>query len=103
MTKAELLAAARGKPLPFEFSGFACFLLPLPWGEMKDVQGKHKEGDDATAEAMTFEFVARAVCDESGARLLDPSDVPQLPLSTIRALSEEIARRSGVGADSGKA
>jgi hypothetical protein len=96
MTKHDLLAAARGKPVPFEFAGFACFLLPVPWGEMKQFQLRHKEGDAETAEAVTFELIAAAVCDEGGNRLLEAADCPKLPLSTINALTNEIARRSGV-------
>lgn len=96
MTKEELLRAARGKPSPFEFGGVTYLLLPLPWGEFKELQGAYKGADADAAELLTFEVVARAVCDESGARLLDAADVAHLPLSAINAVFHEVARRSGI-------
>jgi hypothetical protein len=105
MTKAELLAAARGKPLPFEFAGFTCHLLPIAWGELKSLRANHERGNAEKAEAFTYEVIARAVCNETGEILLTAADCEQFPLATLDALFNEIARRSGVSkaAEPGKA
>lgn len=97
MTKTELLAAARGKPEPFECGGVTFHLLPIPFGELKRLQSSHEAGNKDTAEAFTYTLIARAVCDECGALLLDPADCESLPLPTIEALFNEVARRSGIG------
>lgn len=105
MTKDELFAAARGRPAPFEYEGFRCYLLPVAWGDLRALQSRHKDGDGADDERLTLEVVAQAVCDEEGGAILEPDDCLRFPLPLLKALFEEVARRSGVapeGDDAGK-
>jgi hypothetical protein len=104
MTKADLLAAITGRPQPFDLNGVTFHLLPIPWGELKALRERHEQGSAETGEALTYDAIARSVCDPAGTKLFVPADCELLPLSTINALFAEIARRSGAGdRDTGKA
>lgn len=97
MTADDVIAGARGKPVPFEFGGFTYLLRPLTRSEMLGVF-EVKDGY-ATQAAL----LALAVCDESGVPVLSESDVPELPNAAIDAVAREILRRNGVDLDGGKA
>lgn len=98
MTKADVLAGARGRPVPFEFDGFRCLLRPLSFGERQELfQWSRDHGEEpGSGLALQAKVVAMAVCDEAGNRLLDESDLVGFAVPIAEAVATEVARRNGV-------
>ncbi|MES2208583.1 MAG: hypothetical protein V4515_00105 [Chloroflexota bacterium] len=107
MRKADLIAGVNGKPTPFEVEGFAVHLRPLTAADRLDLFRWHKEhkGEPTAANDLQHKLIALAVVDpESGDRLLSEKEAADLAAVAVDAISEEVARRNGMGNDdAGKA
>lgn len=89
MTKADVLAGARGKPTVFEFEEFKCLLRPLTFGERRklfDMPGLEVEQS----------LFLWAVSDGAGNRLLAEDDLADFALPVFNAVVSEVARRNGL-------
>lgn len=98
MTKSDVIAGARGKPVLFEFEGFRCLLRPLSFGERSDLfawSRAHGEEPGSGLELQT-KVALLGVCDEKGAPLLEAADLREFDGRVVEAISSEVARRNGV-------
>ena len=105
MTKADVLAGCRGKPVPFEYDGFKCLLRPLSRLEQAVLFAWFKEQKETVGAGLELQakFILMAVCDEAGTTLLDPADLDQFSAGLVAVLADEIASRNGMGkTDAGK-
>lgn len=98
MTKADVLAGARGKPVPFEFEGFGCLLRPLTFGERQELFEWSREHGTEPGSGLTLQakVVALAVCDAGGNKLLEEADLIGFAVPIAEAIATEVARRNGV-------
>lgn len=98
MTKADVLAGARGKPVPFEFEGFRCLLRPLSFGERSDLFAWSREYGDKPGSGLELQgkVVLLAVSDEQGVPLLAEPDLRDIDGRIMEAITAEVARRNGV-------
>lgn len=98
MTKADVLAGAKGKPVPFEFEGFKCLLRPLSFGERSDLFAWSREHGEEPGSGLVLQgkVVLLAVSDENGSPLLDEPDLREIDGRIMEAISTEVARRNGV-------
>ncbi len=105
MTKADLLSAAKGKPVPFEGpDGFSCLLRPLTWGERKGLfewLGAHRD-DPGSGLELDQKLILAAVCDEAGVNVLDPEDLTGFALHVSEAIAKEVAKRNGMDGKAGE-
>lgn len=70
-TKADLIAAFRTAPVPFEVGGQSFHVRPLLVGDMMAVHAYQKSRADGGTAPMVF---VRAVCDAGGNRVFDDTD-----------------------------
>lgn len=98
MTKADVLAGARGKPVPFESDGFKCLLRPLSFGERQDLFAWLQSHRDEPGSALVLQakLIVSGVCDEAGLPLLEPADVRDFGGPLADELAKEIGRRNGL-------
>ncbi|AMV30055.1 hypothetical protein VT84_37020 [Gemmata sp. SH-PL17] len=98
MTKDDVLRAARGKPVPFEFDGFTCLLRPLSYGERQELfaWGREHAQEQGSGLALQGRLVLMALCDETGVALLEPTDLNQFGGPLVDAIALEITRRNGL-------
>lgn len=99
MTAADVMQAARGKPVPFVSGDFSCLLRPMSFAERREVFGWHDAGKDG--EALQAWLVTAFVVDESGAPLVACLD--DWSVSLVGEVAREVLRRAGLGGDAGKA
>lgn len=105
MTKADLLSAARGKPVSFDGpDGFTCLLRPLSWGERKELFDWLTAHRDEPGSGLELEsrLITLAVCDGSGATLLVAGDLTDFALNVSDAVAKEVARRNGMDGKAGE-
>lgn len=103
MTAQDVIAGAKGKPVPFEFDGFSCLLRPLTYGERNELFAWRERNDPKLGEELPRWLLTRAVCDESGRPILAPGDLDGFDLRVVDAVANAVLLRAGIGGDSGKA
>ncbi len=98
MTKDDVLRAARGKPVPFEFDGFGCLLRPLSYGERQELfaWGREHAQEPGSGLVLQGRLVLMTVCDENGGPLLEPGDLAQFGGLLVDAIAIEVTRRNGI-------
>jgi hypothetical protein len=104
MRKEDLINGLRGKPVPFEVDGFTVHLRPLAASDRVGLlawyRANRKEPD--AAHTLQHKLIALAVVDpDNGGALLTEADAAALPALAVDAISEEVARRNGLGKDDG--
>lgn len=110
MTKADLIAGLKGKPVEFTTpSGAKVFLRPIT-GEPRvalEAWRAANEKDPGVNLRLAFRVVAEVLVDESGASFdFTPEEVAELPVIDTDAISREALIRSGMAKredDPGKA
>lgn len=97
MTKADVLAGAKGRPLPFEFDGFTFLLRPLNVADRLELFEYLREHGKEPGSGIEVQrrIVLKAVCDEAGNLLLESADLEGFGLPTFEAIADEASRRSG--------
>lgn len=103
MTKADVLAGAKGKPTEFTFEEFKCLLRPLTFGERRELFEWHEKHKDEAGSGMRLQekFLLYAVCDETGKKLLDEVDLDDFAGPIADAVAKEVARRNGLDGKAG--
>lgn len=98
MTKADLLAGARGRPVPFELDGFSCLLRPLTFGDRQALFDYIRERGEEPGSGVGLQakIVTLAVCDEQGQPLLTEADLAGFAVPIAEAIATEVARRNGI-------
>ncbi|HYH63680.1 MAG TPA: hypothetical protein VD866_03185 [Urbifossiella sp.] len=102
MRKDDLMAGLRGKPVAFEVDGFGVHLRPLAASDRVGLlawyRANRKEPD--AAHVLQHKLIALAVIDpDNGGQLLTEADAAALPALAVDVISEEVARRNGLGKD----
>lgn len=100
MRKDDLLAGVKGGPVPFDVNGFAVYLRPLTSADRLGLFVWHRENKkrDGAGNELQHKLIALAVVDpDNGGSLLTEADAALLPALAVDAISEEVARRNGIG------
>lgn len=101
MTTADLIAALTGRPQEFTVGAVSVLLRPLTYADRAAlIAWDRPAGDGAdVGQVLQRKYLALAVCDEAGQRLLSEEDVGRLPALAVDAISAEVARRNGLLGD----
>lgn len=102
MRKDDLMAGLRGMPVAFEVGGFAVHLRPLAASDRVSLMAWYRanKAEPNAAHDLQHKLVALAVVDpDNGGQLLTEADAAALPALAVDDISEEVARRNGLGKD----
>lgn len=98
MTKSDVLAGAKGKPVEFVSGEFKCLLRPLSFGERRELFDWHTAHKDVPGSGLALQekVLLAAVCDERGAALLTADDLADFDGALADTVAQEIMRRNGL-------